>query len=292
MTLRTLLQGTRLGDVLPWGGVALLGAMQARGGWQGLDLATAVAGVLTVLGLALFAFLFNDLCDRNENRRENRPDRSLASGAFPLWLGIGLAGSGAALALTGPLVLGNSFVMTWSLASLALGAAYSAPWPRLKCRAGLASLTHVIQGTLAFALPAWLARGQLDPAAAVAGVWFGLVFAAGHLHHEVLDLAADQAAGTRTLAVRRGGRTALWLGFALFASAAIWSSWLALAGRTASWWGWTQLGMFLAYAMGFAYFTRGRPDPAGVRRLRQLYRISYLAGGALLLAASWHGGAG
>ncbi len=292
MTLRTLWHGTRLGDVLPWSGVALLGAMHTRGGWQGLDLATAVAGVLTALGLALFAFLFNDLCDRNENRRENRPDRSLASGAFPLWLGIGLAGSGAAFALTGPLLSLNFPVMAWSLASLALGAAYSAPWPRLKCRAGLASLTHIVQGTLAFALPAWLAREELDPADAAVGVWFGLVFAAGHMHHEVLDLAADQAAGNRTLAVRRGARAALWLGFSLFASAAGWSSWLALAGRTTSWWGWAQLGMFLAYAIGFAHFTRGRPDPAGVRRLRLLYRVTYLLGGALLLAASWHGGAG
>lgn len=292
MTPRTIWHGTRLGDVLPWGGVSLLGGLHACGGPQRLETARAVVGVLIVLGLALFAFLFNDLCDRFENRREDRPDRPLASGAFPHWLAIGLAGSGAALAITGPLIFGTFSVMAWSLASLALGAAYSAPWPRLKCRPGLASLTHIIQGTLAFALPAWLARGEIVPADAVAGVWFGLVFAAGHLHHEVLDLAADQAAGNRTLAVRRGARLVLWLGFSLFASAATWSWWLALTGRTAPWWGWAQLGMFLAYAIGFAHFTRGRPDPEGVRRLRRLYRMVYLAGGALLLATSWHGGVG
>jgi 4-hydroxybenzoate polyprenyltransferase len=286
MTPRSLWYGSRLGDVLPWGGVSLLGASFASGGLLRLDPARAALAVLSVLGLALFAFVVNDLFDRSANRREARSDRPLASGEFPAGLAYGLAGFGAAFPLVSSLLLGDRLSLGWSLVSLALGAAYSAPGPHLKCHPWLAWLVHLFQGTLGFALPAGMVRAAFMPSDLLCGLWFGLLFAGGHLHHQAIDAPDDEAAGTRTLAVRRGVRTALWLGFAQFALAAAWALALALSSLTPSGWIWAQSGPYLAYLIGFAFAARSRPDPARLRLLRSIYRTAYLTGGAALLVLS------
>ena len=87
----------------------------------------------------------------------------------------------------------------------ALGFLYSAS-PTLGKRTPIASsLNHLVGGTLHFLLGYALSH-TLDATGICIGLFFGLVFAAGHLNQEVRDYAGDLLNGIRTNAVAFGRR--------------------------------------------------------------------------------------
>lgn len=60
---------------------------------------------------------------------------------------------------------------------------------------------------------------SIDAEGVAVGLFFGLVFAAGHLNQEVRDHPADRSAGTRTSAVTYGPRRTFAMSLALFSVA-------------------------------------------------------------------------
>ena len=71
---------------------------------------------------------------------------------------------------------------------------------------------------------------RLDATGVALSVFFGLVFAAGHLNQEVRDHESDRANGIRTSAVVHGCRASFLASFALFSAAYALLAGLAAAG--------------------------------------------------------------
>ena len=87
----------------------------------------------------------------------------------------------------------------------ALGFLYSASPVLGKSTPVASSFNHLVGGTLHFLLGYTLSHA-IDATGICVGVFFGLVFAAGHLNQEVRDYAGDLRNGIRTNAVAFGQR--------------------------------------------------------------------------------------
>lgn len=120
--------------------------------------------------------------------------------AYVFFLGVGLRALGVGVAIT------------------ALSLLYSFS-PRLgKSTPIAASINHVLGGGLHFLLGYTLTRPP-DMDGLLLGLFFGLVFAAGHLNQEIRDHDGDRAAGIRTSAVVFGRHKTFFASTALFTAA-------------------------------------------------------------------------
>lgn len=275
----------RLGEALPFAGVAWLGAWLAQSAAGEISWPALLIAPPAVFLLASFAFLFNDWQDGPEDRLvPGKPARWCAPGGRFRLSAVTLGTAGAALALLA--CLGENLSLWAGLASLGLGICYSMRWLPFKQVPVLASLVHVLEGDLAFAI-GWWSSGNCSWEALLPGLTFGLVFAAGHLHHEVRDLEADRRAGVRTCAVRFGPRRTMWAGFALWLGSAVPLSLFAwqrpaIPDLPA----WINLLLVIGYLVLFLATGRGGDRASAKRlfRLRRLYRLLYLFGGLLMVA--------
>jgi 4-hydroxybenzoate polyprenyltransferase len=100
----------------------------------------------------------------------------------------------------------------------ALSLMYSSSRRFGKSRPVAASLNHLTGGTLHFLL-GYSMEGAVDVKGVCLGLFFGLVFAAGHLNQEVRDHESDRASGIATSAVVFGPRWAFLASFGLFSAA-------------------------------------------------------------------------
>lgn len=97
---------------------------------------------------------------------------------------------------------------------------YSGPPVFLKGRPGYSSLVHLIAGTLFFLVGYSLFRPVGLPALLL-GLYFGLVFMAGHLNHEIEDYEADREARIFTNAVKFGKRRVFFYSLGFFTLSSI-----------------------------------------------------------------------
>jgi len=273
----------RLGEALPFAGVAWLGAWLAQPAKGAVAWLPLLVAPLAVFLLAAFAFLFNDWQDGPADSLVPAKRIRARTVARHSRLGAGLLGTGG-LAMVLLALPGESRPLWAGLASLVLAICYSMRWFPCKQVPVLASLVHLLEGDLAFAI-GWWSSGNNSWEALLPGLTFGLVFAAGHLHHEVRDLEADRLAGVRTCAVRFGPRRTLWIGFLLWLGSALPLT-IFVRQRPAI----PELvaGINLLLVAGYAvlFFTLGRgTDSRRGRLLRRLYRLLYLAGGLLMVAS-------
>ena len=279
----TVIKALRVGEALPFSGVALLGGMLAQPAKLTRISSALVAAMAGVFCLALFAFVFNDLQDREADQRSGaKPARPLVSGLFSarfMWVLLFSVATAGLLALA---IWTNRRVFWAGLVTIILSIAYSMKPVSLKSVPVLSSLIHVTEGTLACVV-GWWAVGAANWTSVVVGCYFGLVFAAGHLHHEAADLFADRRSGTRTHAVLFGARTTLLAGLALWTLSAILFSALAFCVLNRQYLGWIQLAMFAAYLWGRAFILRGRNDPAAIKHLQAFYRLVFLSGGLIMV---------
>jgi 4-hydroxybenzoate polyprenyltransferase len=98
-----------------------------------------------------------------------------------------------------------------------------------KNRPFAASANHLVGGSLHFLLGYTLCHAP-DGAGMVLSLFFGLVFAGGHLNQEIRDCDGDRLNGIRTCAVAYGCRRALAGSVLLFAMAYVVASALAALG--------------------------------------------------------------
>lgn len=138
-----------------------------------------------------------------------------------------------ASALLALALLACAFVGTAALligtAIAALGLLYSGSPVGGKGTPVAASLNHLAGGTLHFLLGYTLAHA-LDANGVWIGVFFGLVFAAGHLNQEVRDYEGDLVNRIRTIAVVFGRRPAFAASLFTFSAAYAMLTALAAAG--------------------------------------------------------------
>jgi 4-hydroxybenzoate polyprenyltransferase len=204
--------------------VCVLQASPLLGAWLGgLDLdARSVArlGLLMVGSVALTAHVFvvNDWAGYRTDALDARHARSGVTGAGISRDQIGrvaivllvLAGVAFAAVSMLAMLLGAGIAMLSLVYSLS---------PRLgKSTPVAASLNHLAGGALHFLLGYTLVH-VVDAKGVALSLFFGLVFAAGHLIQEVRDYESDCAGGIRTSAVVFGCGPAFLASFCLFTAA-------------------------------------------------------------------------
>lgn len=168
-------------------------------------------------------------------------------------------------------------IVNWTL--------YSHPAFYYKARPIAGSIIHFCGGVLQFVL-GFAAVKPLNATAMLIGVYFAMVFAAGHMNHEVKDHEADLAAGLRTNAVKYGPRYMFNIAFLLFTFAFAYLVLISALGIVP----WALSGAYLAvYPPHLAmhlYAVTGRRT--GYSRTYQvIYRALFLSAGVVLVIIQW-----
>ncbi len=155
--------------------------------------------------------------------------------------------------------------------------------PRLgKGTPGVASLHHLAGGALQFLLGYTLFH-PLDGVAILPGLFFGLVFAAGHLNQEVRDYEGDRLNGIRTTAVVFGCRRAFLTSFCLFTAAYALLTTLASLGLLPGLLRWSPL----LWALHAAWFVQAIRQGLGYETalwMQRRYRLLFALLGLAMLA--------
>jgi 4-hydroxybenzoate polyprenyltransferase len=277
------LSSLRLQDILVLQGSPLLGAASAirHPGMEHLaPLATlVVANVFLVTHIFLlndWSGLTGDLADPNK-----------AAGVFTA-RGVGrreMGGVTAGLLLLSLVLFSRLGPVTFglALAIAILSALYSLPRFHWKGRPLLNSATHLAGGTLHFLLGYSLGRA-IDRRGVAIGVFFALIFAAGHLIQEIRDHEGDAANAIRTNAVVFGPRRTFVAGLILFTLAHTLLLVLALLGILPR-----PLAVLVALFPLQLYWSletlgEGLTYPS-VCRLQARYRVLYAVIGLAMVAA-------
>ena len=282
---RRWLQCVRLDEVAVLQGTPLVGfafalsQAPAVGGRDALRLLFALVGASVCL--VAHIIVLNDWAGIEGDLRD--PHRSgrtfLALGVSRREMGF-LAQCWAVLGLAFAACLG---LQAWWVAvgMLVTSALYSWPGLHLKGVPLAGSLLHVAGGSLHFML-GYLAVGTPGPQSLLFATYFGVVFAAGHLMHEVRGCGADAANGIRTNAVVFGPRATFAAAFGLFSVAyALVALWAALEHV------WLLLGLsavaYLRHAVISWQALCSGLAPAPLVQLQRHYRGHFALMGLVLL---------
>jgi len=195
-------------------GFPLIGMMIALTQWRGLGWLVLKFFVATY-PLVMYVYCLNFYGglehDRGNKRLSGNPAVTGAVSPRELLL----------LAIGGALVAGVLYLWwfpnclpVWALIIVAW-TLYSHPIFYYKARPIAGSVIHFCGGVLQFVL-GYAAVRPLSATALLIGVYFALVFTAGHMNHEVKDHDADRAAGLHTNAVIYGPRRMFNIAFILF----------------------------------------------------------------------------
>src|SRR5215813_6483801 len=177
-------------------------------------------GFLLIGSLALTAhvFVFNDWAGHSSDIRD--PLRSTR-----VFAQRGISRRQVACIATALLILANVAFAAVGRPAVLLGAAIAALSVLYSCspRFGkstpiVASINHLLGGALHFLLGYTLSR-PLDASGLMISLFFGLVFAAGHLNQEVRDYEGDLLNGIRTSAVVFGRRRPFLASLSMFTAA-------------------------------------------------------------------------
>jgi len=161
--------------------------------------------LLGSLTLTAHVFVFNDWAGHSSDIRDPRR-------AIFVFARRGITSSQVARVATALLIFANVVFAAVSGPAMLLGAAIAALSLLYSCSASfgkstpiVASIDHLLGGALHFLLGYTLSR-PLDASGLVISLFFGLVFAGGHLNQEVRDYEGDLLNGIRTSAVVFGCR--------------------------------------------------------------------------------------
>lgn len=184
--------------------------------------------------------------------------------------------AGLAFAAVGPtaLVIGAAIA--------ALGFVYSSSPVLGKSTPVAASLNHLVGGALHFLLGYSLAH-PVDPSGVGISLFFGLVFAAGHLNQEVRDYDGDRANGIRTNAVVFGRRRAFLASLFTFTAAYAMLAALAAFGVLPRLLLWSPVAWLVHLAWSLHALRRGLSFETAVWMQRR-YRWLFALVGSVMLA--------
>lgn len=177
-------------------------------------------GLLLLGSLALTAhvFVFNDWAGHRSDIHDPRR-------ATLVFARRGISGRQVARVATALIIFANVVFAAVGVPAIMLGVAitglsllYSCSPSFGKSTPGAASVNHLLGGALHFLLGYTLSR-DLDASGLVISLFFGLVFAGGHLNQEVRDYEGDLRNGIRTSAVVFGRRRTFLASLCIFTAA-------------------------------------------------------------------------
>ena len=209
---------TRAPEVLALQASPILGSI--LGGFSLERRSVIQLGLLLLGSLALTAhvFVFNDWAGRNSDIHDPRR-------AALVFARRGISKRQVARLAIALIIIANVAFAAVGRPAMMLGAAiatlsllYSRSSSFGKSTPIMASINHLLGGALHFLLGYTLYRA-LDARGLMIGLFFGLVFAGGHLNQEVRDYEGDLLHGIRTSAVVFGCRRTFIASLSLFTAA-------------------------------------------------------------------------
>ncbi|MBU1853383.1 MAG: UbiA family prenyltransferase [Candidatus Omnitrophica bacterium] len=144
----------------------------------------------------------------------------------------------------------------------------------LKGKPILSSLVHLVGGTLFF-LSGYSIFRRIDMGSVLIGFYFGIVFTAGHLNHEVKDYEGDLVAGIMTNAVRFGKKKMFFLSFFLFSLSSIYFYFLGFYGIVYQYLSVMLLAIYPFYIYFFCDTLRKGLSCTNMYGFRKRYRTLY-----------------
>ena len=241
-------------------------------------------GLLLLGSLALTAhvFVFNDWAGHSSDIRDPRRAALVFSQR-------GISSRQVAYVATALLILANVAFAAAGIAAVLIGAAIGVLSLLYSCSPGfgkstpiLASINHLIGGALHFLLGYTLFHA-LDARGLVISLFFGLVFAGGHLNQEVRDYEGDLLNGIRTSAVVFGRRRTFLASLCTFTAAYALLALLAALGMMPKLLLWSTLGWPLHVAWSLRALQRGLGFETALWMQRR-YRLLFAFIGLAMLA--------
>lgn len=244
-----------------------------------------VAPGLLVLGscaLTAHIFIYNDWAGHESDLRDPlRAPRVFSSQGIGIHEVAWTASVLLVLAIVAFAVVALS-ALVFGAAIAALGFLYSGSPVLGKSTPIAASANHLIGGTLHFLLGYTL--GHTPDANGVGiGIFFGLVFAAGHLNQEVRDYDGDLVNGIRTNAVVFGRRCAFLASLFAFTAAYAMLTGLAAFGILPRLLLWSPVAWLVHFAFSLHALRRGL-DFETALWMQQRYRWLFALIGLMMLA--------
>jgi len=278
--IKIYLKCVRIKEILFFSGIPLLGALfsasvlNARG-W--LKIGVLITAVFLT---GSHVWLWNNLWGLNADRYNKRRDFTLVKCVSFRELFV-LSFILLSLGLVSYFVLPRrTFFM--GLAAVLILDIYSCPPIFLKGRPLGSSLAHLITGTLFFLVGYSLFRPVHIPALLL-GLYFGLVFMAGHLNHEIEDYEADREAKILTNAVKFGKRRVFFYSLFFFTLSSIYFYLLGcyniLSQRLAI----LPLIIYPFYVYFFCRVLKEGITSEHIRRFRRNYRWLYAIIGCVII---------
>jgi 4-hydroxybenzoate polyprenyltransferase len=250
-----------------------MGVIFSIGTWTMGNILMAATFAVASCCLVAHVYVFNDWSGIHGDLRDaNRATRAFPTkGVSRTELGFLAAALLAVSLLLFALVGKVTLVLAVTIASLS--ALYSAPLFHMKGLPFFNSLLHLVGGTLHFLL-GYAAFAGIDARGVAIGVFFALVFTAGHLTHEARDCESDLFNGIRTNAVAFGRKQNFFAGLALFTAAYALLVALAAAGAL------PRVLVLAAVLYPVHVFVSLRALRAGLNfaslsRLQRCYRVLY-----------------
>ena len=277
-----MLAPIRFHEVLTLQGSPLLGAILAVHEVTISNLPTAVALIAGSCCLVAHVFLLNDWAgidgDLRDSRRADRAFTTKGADRDEVCI-LAMAALFASLLIFAWI---GATALALALAIAGLSALYSAPRLHLKGQPIVNSLLHLFGGVLHFLL-GYATFAAIDLRGIAIGLFFGLVFTAGHFMHETRDHDGDFINGIRTNAVAFGKMRCFAAGLATFTLAYVLIIALAIGGLVPK--------LLLASAALYplhAYVSwqtmRASLSSDSLRRLQRFYHRIFALIGFLLVA--------
>jgi 4-hydroxybenzoate polyprenyltransferase len=270
-------------DIFVLQGSPILGALFASRHLSALDIRPLLILIAGNILLVAHVFLLNDL----SGVRGDLADPNKAPNVFTVRGVRRREVGGLMTAVLGASLLLFSFLGTktvlLALSIAILSALYSLPVFNWKGKPILNSIAHLAGGVLHFLL-GYSVKHPIDRGGLAIGMFFALIFTAGHLTQEIRDFEGDEASGIRTNAVAFGLRRTFFTSLALFAGAHAVLELMVLRGAVprvlAAIPALFAIQLYLSWQTfreGFSYDS--------VSRLQSRYRILYALIGLAMLAA-------
>lgn len=274
---------TRAPEVLALQASPILGSI--LGGFSLERYGVIRLGLLLLGSLALTAhvFVFNDWAGYSSDIRDPRR-------AALIFARQGISRRQVACVAIALLIFANVAFAAVGRTAILLGAAIAALSLLYSCSLSfgkrtpiMGSLNHLLGGALHFLLGYTLSHA-LDTSGLVISLFFGLVFAGGHLNQEVRDYEGDLLNGIRTSAVVFGCRRTFLASLCMFTAAYAILVGLAALGRMPRLLLWSPIVWLLHVAWSLRALQRGLGFETALWMQRRYRLLFALIGLAIILA--------
>lgn len=252
---------------------------------SGLSVDAFIRSLCLMLAVFIFyghVYTFNDWCGLNTDVFDDmKKKHALITGTIKppegLVLSLVLLAGAAILFLGLSRLLFILFVF-----NVLIWICYVSPLILLKGKPAIPSLLHLISGTINF-LFGYLLFSDLDARGGLIGLYFGLVFMAGHLNHEVKDYGPDLKSGIMTNAVKFGQKNVFISHLVIITLSTLYLNFLCVINLLPSYLG---LGLLIIYPFHLLFFInayRAGMTHEAIYLFRKRYRSLYILAGAYMV---------